>query len=664
MTRFSQTRTSALTRCTAALALISFSATTFAQSPAGQVSQAVPPASQSAAPVNDSQKLKAYSPKPNADAPNLKAPSKHQVEAADDAYLAGARLLDHKEYANAEAQFAKALKLNPANHEYALALTMAREHHLTELVQESSKARLLGENQKADALLAEARLLDPQNSIVTQHYDPGAVPKVFRPEIEPWMQQAPALAGPVTLVPNTSVQSFHIHSDLQDVIRQVLSSYGVRPAFDDSVKQESVRFDLDNSTYQQAVPILLRMAHLFTVTLDAKSVYIAKDTPENRQHYERLLQETIYIPGMTNEQMDELGNVVRNVFDVKQISVEKTSGNLVIRAPEDILTPINLTLADLLDGGSQVMIDLKLYSVDKTHQHNIGTQLPQQFGIYSVAQAANDIVNANQSLVTQAIAQGLIPANASNITIALALIASGLVQSTLLSSTLGLFGGGITLFGLTISQPVTFNLALNTSDTRSLDDIQVRVGDRQTADFRAGTRYPITTSTYTNSSPANSVNLAGVTINGVSAASLLNNASAITIPQIQYEDLGLTLKATPTVQKSGEITMHIDLKIEALAGGSVNNIPILESRQFVSDVTVENGEPALLFSTVSRTESAAISGIPGLGELPGFQVAAADNTTEVDSSELVLVLTPHVVRRRSSITAGPRIAVNLPEQPD
>jgi type II secretory pathway component GspD/PulD (secretin) len=118
------------------------------------------------------------------------------------------------------------------------------------------------------------------------------------------------------------------------------------------------------------------------------------------------------------------------------------------------------------------------------------------------------------------------------------------------------------------------------------------------------------------------------------------------------------------VQKSGEITMHIDLKIEALAGSTINNIPILASRQFVSDVTVGNGEPALLFSTVSRSESAAVSGIPGLGELPGFQVAAADNTTEVDTSELVLVLTPHVVRRRSSVTAGPRIAVNLPEQPD
>ena len=54
----------------------------------------------------------------------------------------------------------------------------------------------------------------------------------------------------------------------------------------------------------------------------------------------------------------------------------------------------------------------------------------------------------------------------------------------------------------------------------------------------------------------------------------------ITIPQIQYEDLGLTLKATPTVQKSGAIKIKVKPKIEALTkGGAVNNIPVLSSER-------------------------------------------------------------------------------------
>jgi hypothetical protein len=609
-------------------------------------------------------------PTPATDAPakdrtveTVGGPTRHQARSAEDAYLAGAHLLDHNDLTGAEIQFNKAVKLNPSNHDYAMAYAVTHQRHVTELVRESGKARLLGQNQKAETLLAEARLLDPQNDIVGQSVDPGALPRVFHPKIEPWIREGPAIAGPVTLLPNPGAKSFHLHADEQDIIREVLSAYGIGATFDESVQRQNIRFDLDDTPYQQSVPILLGMTHLFAVPLDAKSVLIAKDTPENRQRLERQLQETIYIPGMSNEQMDELGNVVRNVFDVKQLTVDKGAGTLVIRAPQETLTYVNLTLADLIDGGSEVMIDLKLYAVDKTNQRNIGAQLPQQVGIYNVASAAQNLVTANQSIVNQAIAQGLIPAGSSNITIALALIASGLVQSTLLSNTVGFFGGGITATGVTTNQSTAFTLALTSSDTRALNDIQIRVGDRQPATFRIGERYPITTATYSTASPAQTSALAGVSINGVSAASLLNAAvgSPITIPQIQYEDLGLTLKATPVVQRSGAIKMHIDLKIEALTGGSVSNIPILNSQQFLSDVTVDDGDTAVMVSSLSKSESASISGLPGAGELPGFQTATADKITATDSSNLILLITPHVTRRRSNLSAGPRIAINLPE---
>jgi general secretion pathway protein D len=110
--------------------------------------------------------------------------------------------------------------------------------------------------------------------------------------------------------------------------------------------------------------------------------------------------------------------------------------------------------------------------------------------------------------------------------------------------------------------------------------------------------------------------------------------------------------------------MKLELKVEALAGTALNNIPILASRQYLSGVTVADGETALLFSTLTKSESQAVSGIPGLGELPGFQTATADTTKETDSSEIVLLITPHIVRRRSSLVAGPRIAFNSGQKSD
>ena len=610
-----------------------------------------------------------------ADTPTHKAASRHDRDAAENAYLAGAHDLERDDIAGAEAEFGKAQRLNPGRSEYNTAMTVAREHHLTSLVQQAGKARILGQSAQADALLAEARRLDPGNTIVTQHAAPEPVRANFFPQISPggpedevadapWIRERPALAGPIELRPEDGVRSFHIRSDIQGTLQQVLSAYGIRAVFDESVTHQEMRFDLADVRYAQAVPMLLRLAGLFAVPLEAKTVLVARDTTENRDRFERQLQETIYVPGSSVEQMTELGNLVRTVFDVKQATVRTTAGNLVLRAPADTLNAINLTLADLIDGGSEVVIELRLYSVDKTRNRNIGLSVPQQFGVYNVASQAQSLVSSNQSLVDQAIAQGVIPADASVITIALYLLGSGLVQSSLLSNTVGFFGNGLTLTGLTQTGGVNLNLGLNSSDTRALDDIQVRVGDRQAAVFRAGSRYPITTATYSTGSPVSSASLAGININGVSASSLLSqylgNTNSVTVPQIQYEDLGVTLKTTPKVQKTGEVNMHLDLKIEALAGAAINNIPILASRQVVSDVTVGDGETALLVSSLSKTESAAVSGLPGLGELPGFQAVTADRIAERDTSELVLLITPHVVRRRSSALAGPRIAFNAP----
>lgn len=588
---------------------------------------------------------------------------------ADDNYLAGAHLLDRGDLIGAEAHFAKAASLSPQNADYIQAATLAHEHRVSSLVLEAGKARMLGHTDKADSLIAEARRLDPENTIVSQHAGASVPAASFRTEIQAvsdpagyWRQKSLSLAGPVTLQPTSGKQTFEIRSSEQQTITQVFSRFGIRAVFDDSLPSSNIRFDLDDVTYDRASSVILEVTNTFAVPLDPHSVLIAKDTPENRQRLERQLEETIYIPGSTPEQMNELGNVVRSVFDVKQATVLTNSGSLAVRAPEDTITALNLTLADLIEGGAEVVLDIRLYMVDRTRQRNIGAQLPQQIGVYNVESAARDLVQQNQSLVNQAISQGLVPANASDIQIALALIASGLVQSSLLSNTVGFFGGGLTMSGITTNTSTTFRLSLNSSDTRALNSILLRISDGQTAIFRSGTRYPVITGSYTSGITGNSSSLAGSTINGVSAQSLLNqflgSSGSVTIPQFQYEDLGLTLEAKPTIQRSGLVHLNLKLKLEALAGSSINNIPILANRQYTSDITVAEGESTLIASSLSRSESAAVSGLPGLGELPGFQTATADKTTETDSSELVMVITPHIVRHRSNVIAGPRIAFN------
>ncbi len=570
----------------------------------------------------------------------------------------------------AEQHFNHAHDLDPANADYNAALLLTREHHLTDLVQQASVARMGGDRVRADALLEQARHIDPDNAVVAQHFRAPAAPQTA---IDPAdrFHDTPVPAAAIELTPSQGERSFHIRGDGRSALTQVLTGFGIRSVFDDSVTHDALRFDLEQVTYAQAVPILLSMTHTFLVPLDATGVLVARDTPENRDRLERLLEETIYVPGSTPEQMGELGNLLKTVFEVKQVAVRNNAGDLVVRAPRETLRAINTTVADLVQGNSEVVFDLKLYEVDRTRTRSIGPQLPQGFGVYNVASTAQSLVSANQTIIDQAIANGLFTptGNAARDLIleAVFLISTGAASSSVLSNTLGFFGGGLTYTGVTETGGASFSFSLNSSDARILDDITLRAGDRQATTFRSGMRYPIVTGVYNSAGNVNSSALAGVTINGISASTLLNQylgvSSSYSIPQFQYEDLGITLKATPSVTRTGEVRLHLELKIEALTGTSLDNIPVLSSRQLASDITVPDGDTALAISSLSRTESLALSGTPGLGEIPGFQSLGSARTSEQDSGELVMLITPHVVRKRSDRLVGPRIVLTESQRP-
>jgi len=578
---------------------------------------------------------------------------------AADAYLAGARLLDRKDLAGAQAEFARAAALDPTHSDYVLALTLTREHRVSELIQQAAKARMTNHEGEAVVLLAQARAIDPENELVLQHANDvsGQAARAAQ-AVTPHTQVTAeaSYAPPIELQPTPGRQDLHLRGDTRSVVTKAATAYGIHTVFDDSVTNVNLRFDLEQTPYTEAMPILLRMTHLFAVPVDGKTLLVAKDTEENRQKFERQVEETIYIPASTPEQLNELSNIVKNVFDVKQIVVSQGSGTIAIRAPAPTLKAVNYTLADMLDGGAEVMLELKLVTVDKSITRNLGTSPPTSGSAFSAAAELQSFVSANQPTISTAISSGdLVPVGSLTsqlIQEAAFLIISGLATDAKLTNVISFFGHGLTLFGASIGGGGTLNLGLNSSSSRALDDISVRIADRQTATLRVGEKYPVTTATYGSGvSSTTAASLAGVKVNGVSASSLLNqylgSASTATVPMVQYEDLGITLKTTPSVQRSGLVGLHIDLKIEALTGASLDNIPILTSSNYVSDITVPDGQTVVMMSDLSKTEAASISGLPGLGELPGFQETLSDTTRMGDDSELILLITPRLVRRRS-----------------
>ena len=595
-------------------------------------------------------------------------PTKADPKRAAEAYLAGARLLDHRQLAEAQEKFAQAAALDGGHPEYALALGLTREHRVGDLVQRAAKARLLGRAADADALLAEAGQIDPDNILLLQRQAVQASGPRLTVETATGKKQIKpsevAYAAPIALAPAPGPQSLHLHGETQAVVTQAARTFGIKTIFDEAVPGPPLRFDLEGTSYAEAMPILLRMAHLFAVPLDAKTLFLARDTEENRQKLERQVEESIYIPASTTEQMNEYVNIIKNVFDVKQVAISQGSGTLAVRAPEATLKAVNYTLADMIDGGNEVTLEVKLITIDHSVTRMTGLSTPTSANAFSVAGEAQSIVSANQTLVNTAISSGAIVPTGNTaqdtLTEALYLIFSGLATDAKVSNLFAVAGKGLTLTGFSLGSGATLNLGLTSSDTQALDDVTVRAGDGKETTLRVGEKYPITVSTYSSGlSSTTSSALNGVTVNGVSASSLLSqylgNSSTATIPIIQYEDLGITLKTTPTVLKSGLVNMKIDLKIEALTGASLNNIPVLTHSNFVSGITVQDGMTAVMMTDLSSTQLASISGLPGLGDLPGFQDALASANRETDRSELVLLITPRLVRKRSSSMASRRI---------
>lgn len=587
-----------------------------------------------------------------------KEPSQKDRDAAENAYLAGAKELQNGRFPQAEKLFAEAVARNPLSSEYVQALLLAREHRLTDLIHEAAKERSTNPA-AADALVAQARSLDAANPAVVQHAPP--------PDLHPIRTER--LASSITLLHNASRHSYHQRGNLQTLAETVARDYGLRVVLDPDLQTKDYRIDVDDANFADAMKVLGLASDSMFVPLDEHTIFLAQDTLQNHQRLERLVEEAYFFPGYAADQLKDFVSIAQTILKLDKVTVDAGQNAIVVRGPADLADAAERIFTDLMGGQSDVVFDVKVYSVDHSRMRNLGVVLPSSFTAYNLATEAQNIISSNSSLVEQLIANGVIPAGTSNVEIAAYLVfVAGVSGSANLMNTFFVFGGGSTTTGVTTANSPSFNLALSTSDARALEDVQVRAGNMQNAIFKAGMRYPIQTSLY--SDIASSTSAANTSVNGVSLASLLaqyTGSSSISngsvIPQVQYEDLGITLTANPKIQWTGDITTHLDIKITALAGTSLNGIPILASRQFSSDLTVHDGDTVMMMSQTTSTEIAAVTGLPGLSELPGFQSTTNKNGSK-STGELVVLVTPHITRRAHTSARGPYIPLQSRPETD
>lgn len=538
---------------------------------------------------------------------------------AKKAFLAGAREMEKNDPRGAETHFARAHNLNPSDRDYFVSAEIARQYQVTQLVQRAEKEHALGNTLDSLETLQEAIHLDPDSRLAAEYVDTLAVsafakPNVMRPEKD-------EAATPIELAAQKGRGTFHLKADEPSVISQVLNDYGIQATVDDSVGTQMVRFDATDVDFAEAAKLVKLATNTFLVPLDSRYVLAVADTKENRRKYERVATETIYLPALSPSELSEMGDIVRGLFGVNDATVQASQNTLTVRAPLRELAALNRVCREMLVGRSELQLDVRIYEIDKTRTTDVGVVLPSSTTMFNVPSEINSILADNATLIKQLLASD--PALAGNYAAILAaLIGSGALTGTVFNNPFAVFGGGLTEMGLDLNG-ASANLLLNSSDVRLLNEVQLRVVDQEEATIRSGERYPIVTSSF---------------------SSLLGSSSStLTLPQIQYQDLGLTLRVKPHVEGENEMSLNLDLKLDSLGGSTINNIPVLNNRQYEGIISLHLGESALVVSDMSKQDSREIMGIPGLSDIPGFQYAT-NHQDMTDSMELAIVITPHLVR--------------------
>lgn len=515
----------------------------------------------------------------------------------------------------------KAQELMPGNVEFMTLGEMLRQQIVGEHVEAGNHLAAAGDPLGAAQRFRTALSIDPQNAYVAQRLHDVAPPQGDAEQKH--VLQLLASVDQINLEPAPGRKAFHLQGDTRQLYTQIGAAFGISMQFDQNLTSRIVRFDLDNVDFYTATEVAGKMTKSFWSPVSSHEAMVATDTVETRKQYERLALRTFYVGNVSAQtDLNDLVNVMRTIFDMKLVSIQPSQNTITVRAPREQVEAAASLLDNLMDAKPELMLDVEEFEIDTDRLRDAGLNLPTSFQVFSIPSEIRRVLGSDaQRVIDQLNRTGTIDPS----TISPSALAN-LAGSPLLTPFL-VFGKGQGLTGITVPS-VGAKLSMNSSTATNLEAMTLRAIDGEAATFRVGTRFPIVNSTFSNV-----------------ALSSRGQVQVGNTPQFTYEDLGITLKATPHYHANGDITLVMDLKIQGLGALQINNIPDITSRSYVGTITVHDGEQSVIMGLMSEQELRSVQGLPLLSNLPGLKTLLSSTSKERIHNELLIVITPHVVRK-------------------
>jgi general secretion pathway protein D len=538
------------------------------------------------------------------------------ADKAKDLYNKGQDAEARQHYEEAYNFFKQAYDLKPKDLRYRAAFERVRFQAAATIVHHGQQLREEGKLDDALAEFQKALAIDPSLFIARQELNRTAKmindqrnppPQAAGPpaSLERRVHEAP---GPVELAPISNTPITVKLTDKSDTVYRTIGQLaGINVLFDPDYTPRPIKVELNGVTLEDALEITALESKTFWRPVTTNTIFVATDNPAKRKELEQSVLKTFYLTNLSQPtELQDVVNAIRAVLDVQRVQQLLSQNALVVRGTPDQIALAEKLVEDLDKARPEVIVDIAVMQVSKDRSRTLGLSPPTSATVTLQSNLNTSPVTGTTGTTTT----GTTTTGSTN----------GINLNTL---------GNLNATDFQVTIPsANLSALMNNSDTKLIQNPQIRALDGQKASLKIGDRVPVATGSF---QPG---------IGGVGINPLVNT-------QFQYLDVGVNIDITPRVHANGEVTLKIAMDVSAVTGqqniGGISQ-PIIGQRKIEHEIRLKDGEANLLGGIMEDQQTKSLSGIPGLAQIPILKYLFGQTTQDHSENEIVFAIVPHIIR--------------------
>ena len=434
----------------------------------------------------------------------------------------------------------------------------------------------------------------------------GTPPQALK-EVGPLRKKLNEASGPLELAPiaNTPI-TIKSTEDTKVIYETIGKLAGVNVLFDPDYTSRRIKIELNSVTLEDALSIVALESKTFWRAVTPNTIFVASDNPAKRKEVETNVIKTFYLSNVsTPTELQDLVNALRQILEIPRIQQLPSQNAIVVRGTPDQVALAEKLISDIDKSKPEVIVEIAIMQVSRNKMRNLGVNPPTSASV----QLKPNITTSTTSTGTTG--TGSTTGSSSD----------GSINLNRLANL------NATDFQVTIPA-ASVQAMFSDSSTKLIQNPQIRALDGQKASLKIGDRVPVATGSF---QPG---------IGGVGINPLVNT-------QFQYLDVGVNIDITPHVHAGREVTLKMMMDVSAVTGNSnIGGIsqPIIGQRKIENEVRLKEGEVNVLGGIFENQDVKALSGLPGLSNIPILKYLFSSTNVEHKENEIVFVLIPHIVR--------------------